>query len=101
MKLYQWDSRNKRFTSAASGYSVPDAEQVTLSSVQIDKGQRVDISSSPNEQMICLLRGAWRVDIPGGALIVRRNEAVIIPPGVEHSAEAIQDSFAVQMVRES
>ena len=100
MKLYQWDSSQNRFTAALRDYMVPDAERVTLSSLQIQKGERLQSNTFPSEQMICLLRGAWRLSIAGDQLVVRRNEAVVIPPGFEHSAEAIQDSFALQMIRE-
>jgi quercetin dioxygenase-like cupin family protein len=100
MKLYQWDTFQNRFTSAACNYSLPAAERVTLSSLQVSKGERVQSGSATAEQMICVLRGAWRLNIAGNQLIVRRNEAVVIPPGFEHTAEAIQDSFALQMIRE-
>jgi quercetin dioxygenase-like cupin family protein len=99
MKLYQWDSQRKRFMPGGGEYTVPAAEPVTVSSLEVSKGQQVSGHFSASEQMIFLLKGAWRVKVGTDDLIVRRNEAVVIPPGFEHSAEAIQDSFALQMVR--
>ena len=37
---------------------------------------------------------AWRMQIANSQLTVRHDEAVIIPSGFSHSAEAIEDSFA-------
>ena len=73
-------------------------EGVLLESVQMGKGQRCNAESISNERIICLLRGSWLLRVAEHQLIVRRNEAVIIPSGFDHSAEAIEDSFALQMI---
>jgi quercetin dioxygenase-like cupin family protein len=98
MRIYQWDSSEKKFTPARD-YS-PPGERVLMMSLTVEKGERVTGRPAPSEQMICLLRGAWRMKIADKDLIVRRNEAVVIPSGFEHSAVAIEDSFALQVVRE-
>jgi dTDP-4-dehydrorhamnose 3,5-epimerase-like enzyme len=40
------------------------------------------------------------MQIAGSQLTVRNDEAVIIPSGFSHSAEAIEDSIAVQMTED-
>jgi hypothetical protein len=37
------------------------------------------------------------MQIANSQLTVRHDEAIIIPSGFSHSAEAIEDSFAVQL----
>lgn len=100
MKLYRWDSFTREFKSVSAKDYMPSGERVMLMSLQVSKGERVSGSSSSGERLICLLRGAWSMKIAGSPLVVRRNEAVIIPLGFEHSAEAIEDSFALDIVRE-
>ncbi len=79
---------------------MPSGERVLLMSLHVGKGEQVSGSPVSGERLICLLRGAWRMKIAGNQLVVRRNEAVIIPLGFEHSAEAIEDSLALHIVRE-
>ena len=100
MKLYCWNSFERKFTSAPIQDYIPPAERVLLMSLEVGKGECVNGPAASGERMICLLRGAWRMKIADSQLIVRRNEAVIIPSGFDHSAEAIEDSFALQMVPE-
>ncbi|PYP86694.1 MAG: hypothetical protein DMF61_12395 [Blastocatellia bacterium AA13] len=100
MKLYHWDSFERRFLSVPVRDHLPNGECVRLISVEIPKGERINAAAASDDQMICLLSGSWRINIANSELVVRRNEAVIIPSGFNHSAEAIEDSFALQMVRE-
>jgi len=100
MKLYHWDSFERRFLPVPVQEFMPGEERVRLMSLQVEKGARVNSEAIADDQMICLLRGSWRMNIGDNSLVVRRNEAVIIPSGFTHSAEAIEDSFALQMVRE-
>lgn len=100
MKLYCWDSFERRFTQTLGQEHIPSGERVMLESLEIEKGQRITGEAASGEMMICMLRGAWRMKIADSFLTVRDNEVVIIPHGFSHSAEAIEDSFALQIVRE-
>ena len=100
MKLYHWDSFERRFLAVPVQDHLPSGERVRMMSLQVGKGERVNSVAASDDQMICLLRGSWRMSIANNELVIRRNEAVIIPSGFHHSAEAIEDSFALQMVRE-
>ncbi|HXG92309.1 MAG TPA: hypothetical protein VNN73_08070 [Blastocatellia bacterium] len=100
MTLYCWNSFERRFIPTHDREHIPSGERVLLRSLEIGKGERVTGEATSGEQFICILRGAWRMKIAGNLLTVRDSEAVIIPSGFKHSAEAIEDSFALQMVRE-
>jgi quercetin dioxygenase-like cupin family protein len=65
--------------------------------VRIGKGQRMRAEVATGELFIRVIEGAWRMQIANSQLTVRHDEAVIIPSGFSHSAEAIEDSFALQM----
>jgi quercetin dioxygenase-like cupin family protein len=100
MTLYCWDSFERKFMPAPIQDQLQWDERVSMKSLQVSKGESVSAGVASGESLICLLRGAWQVKMAGSQLTVRHDEAVIIPKGFSHSAEAIEDSFALQMVRE-
>ena len=96
MKLYRWDSVERKFKSSIQ-HELPRNRRVVLKRLRVGKGQRIRPEVASGELLIRLVEGAWRMRIANSQLTVRRNEAVIIPSGFSHSAEAIEDSFALQM----
>ena len=95
MTLYRWDSVERKFTPTSVQNNMPPGERVRR--LRVGKGQRVRAEVATGELFIRVLEGAWRMQIANSQLTVRHDEAVIIPSGFSHSAEAIEDSFAVQM----
>ena len=95
MTLYRWDSMERKFTSTSvKNTTPPPGERVRR--IRVGKGQRVRAEVATGELCIRVIEGAWRMQIADSQLTVRHDEAVIIPSGFSHSAEAIEDSFAVQ-----
>jgi quercetin dioxygenase-like cupin family protein len=64
--------------------------------LQMEKGQSSRAEVATGELFIRMIKGAWRMQIANDQLTVRHDEAVIIPSGFSHSAEAIEDSVALQ-----
>jgi quercetin dioxygenase-like cupin family protein len=95
MTLYRWDSVERKFTPTSVQNNMPPGER--LRRLRVGKGQRVRAEVATGELFIRVIEGAWRMQIANSQLTVRHDEAVIIPSGFSHSAEAIEDSFAVQM----
>lgn len=100
MTLYSWDSFAKKFTPSPIRDHIAKGEHIVLRSVEVPKGERLADDDTADERLICLLSGALKVTTSSCELIVRDNEAVMIPVGFRHSAEAIEDSLALQVVRE-
>ena len=98
MKLYEWNSVARKFTRRPAGGDLPEGDRVLVASLEITKGDQVIGGPGNRERWICVLKGAWILNIDGSNLIVRRNEGVVIPPGTEHRIEALRDSFALQVV---
>jgi len=95
MTLYRWDSVERKFTPRSVRNDMPPGERVRR--MHVGKGQRIRAEVATGELCIRVIEGAWRMQIANSQLTVRRDEAVIIPSGFSHSAEAIEDSLAVQM----
>jgi len=66
--------------------------------LRVGKGERIRAEVATGDLFIRVLEGAWRMEIDNRQLTVRHDEGVLIPSGFSHSAEAIEDSFAVEMV---
>jgi quercetin dioxygenase-like cupin family protein len=96
MTLYRWDSIERRFTPTSVRNEIPAGKRSPLKR-QMDKGQRSRAEVATGELFIRMIKGAWRMQIANSQLTVRNDEAVIIPSGFSHSAEAIEDSVALQM----
>lgn len=95
MTLYRWDSVKRKFTSTSVRNNMPPGDRVRR--MRVGKGQRIRAEVATGELFIRVIEGAWRMQIANSQLTVRHDEAVIIPSGFSHSAEAIEDSFALQM----
>jgi quercetin dioxygenase-like cupin family protein len=95
MTLYRWDSTERRFTPTSVRNDIPAGKRAPLK-MQMDKGQRIRAEVATGELCIRMIKGAMRMQIANSQLTVRNDEAVIIPSGFSHSAEAIEDSVALQ-----
>jgi quercetin dioxygenase-like cupin family protein len=96
MTLYRWDSIERRFTPTSVRNEMPAGNHSGLK-LQMNKGQSIRAEVATGELFIRMIKGAWRMQIANDQLTVRHDEAVIIPSGFSHSAEAIEDSVALQM----
>jgi quercetin dioxygenase-like cupin family protein len=99
MTLYRWDSVERKFTPTSVHSDVPPGERVHRQ-FRVGKGERIRAEVATGELIIRVLEGAWRMQIANDQFTVRRNEAVIIPSGFSHSAEAIEDSNALETLDE-
>jgi mannose-6-phosphate isomerase-like protein (cupin superfamily) len=97
MTLYRWDSVERKFTPTSFQNDSPPGKRVLMKRLRVGKGQRIRAEVATGELFIRVLEGAWVMQIANSQLTVRHNEGVIIPSGFSHSAEAIEDSFALQM----
>jgi mannose-6-phosphate isomerase-like protein (cupin superfamily) len=95
MTLYRWDSAERKFTQTSDDVKMPSRDAKRM---RVSKGERVRAEVATGDLMIQVLEGAWRMEIANKELTVRHDEAVVIPSGFSHSAEAIEVSSAVQTV---
>ena len=72
-------------------------QQAMLARIDLKKGAIVPLHSHPNEQIAWIFTGALRflLGAPGAEreYIVRAGEVLVIPGGVPHSAEALEDTI--------
>ena len=67
----------------------------TMAQVWFKKGALVARHSHASEQMTYVLDGALRVMVDGDDQVVRAGEVVVIPSGVPHQLEALDDALVI------
>lgn len=96
-QLHRWDEiALERVTEMFSQKIVSGAHQM-LAQTYLKQGAQVPIHAHESEQMTYVLQGALKFLVAGEEIIVREGEVLHIPPGVPHQAEALEDTFELDM----
>jgi quercetin dioxygenase-like cupin family protein len=97
MQLYQWDRVEKEQMSPSFARQVIHGDTMTVARVYLSQGCSVPEHSHHNEQISMLEQGALRFVIGGVEQVVKAGQVLRIPPHVPHSAQALEDSIAVDL----
>lgn len=97
MCFYDWNSMEPSEVNAAYLRKVAIGENVTVARVEVNQGSITQTHKHPNEEVIVVLKGAWRFRLPSGEVTIAANQMLLIPPGVEHSSEALEDTVALDI----
>ncbi len=97
MDFYDWDSMTGEEITDLYLRKVAIGENITVARVEVKEGAITRSHSHENEEMILVLEGAWRFQLPSGAVTLSANQMLNIPPGVEHSSEALEDTVALDI----
>jgi quercetin dioxygenase-like cupin family protein len=70
----------------------------TLARFELKRGAIVPEHKHENSQMTWVVEGCLRFTWPGGGpLDVRAGEVLVIPPGLPHAAEAVEDTVVTDV----
>ena len=72
-------------------------EREMLAQIYLKKGALVPMHSHESEQMTYVLQGALKFLVGGEEITVREGEVLHIPSWVEHQAEALDDTFELDL----
>ncbi|HXF42267.1 MAG TPA: cupin domain-containing protein [Pyrinomonadaceae bacterium] len=72
-------------------------ESLTIARVEVKKGETTQPHSHDTEEVILVLKGAWQFHLPDGTMTLRENQVLLIPAGVEHSSEVLEDTIALDI----
>ena len=72
-------------------------EREMVAQIYLKKGGIVPMHNHESEQMSCVIRGALKFLIGGEEITVREWEVLHIPSWVEHQAEALDDTFELNL----
>jgi quercetin dioxygenase-like cupin family protein len=96
-QLYKWDDvvlENVR-DGISRKYIAGDREMVAQNTLQ--RGAIVPEHSHESEQLTYVLTGALKFTLAGRDITVRSGELLRIPSWLPHSAEAIEDTFELDL----
>jgi quercetin dioxygenase-like cupin family protein len=97
MKLYKWNEIEEEQITDLLHRRYISGAQVTLARFLLKKGCFVAAHSHENEQLSTVFTGALKFIIDGKEAIVRAGETLHIPPFATHSAEALEDTDALDV----
>jgi unsaturated pyranuronate lyase len=72
-------------------------ENITVAQVEVKQGSVTQAHRHENEEVVLVLKGRWRFNLPDGEVDVGPHQMLCISPGVEHSSEALEDTVALDI----
>lgn len=97
VKLHRWDEIALDKVTEMISRKIVTGEREMLAQIYLKKGALVPMHSHEAEQMTYVLQGALKFLIAGEEITVREGEVLHIPSWVEHQAEALDDTFELDL----
>ena len=96
-KLHRWDEIELEKVTEMISRKVVTGEREMLAQIYLKKGAVVPMHNHESEQITYVLQGALKFLIGGEEITVREGEVLHIPSWVEHQAEALDDTFELDL----
>ena|SRR5438132_1187743 len=97
VSLFRWDELElEKVTEMVARKTITGAEH-TLVQSYLKKGALVPVHAHSQEQMIYVLQGALRALVNGQEVTVREGEVLQVPAAAVHQAEALDDTFVLDV----
>ena len=97
MGFYDWDKMRPEEISELYKRKVALGENIVVAKVEVKQWAVTQPHRHESEEVIIILKGAWRFYLPDGEVTLREDQMLSIPPGVEHSSEALEDTVALDI----
>jgi quercetin dioxygenase-like cupin family protein len=95
--LHRWDEIALEKITEMISQKIVAGEREMLAQIYLKRGALVPMHAHESEQMTYVLQGALRFLVGGEEVIVREGEVLHIPGGVPHQAEALDDTFELDV----
>ncbi len=97
VRLHRWDEIALEKLTELVARKVIAGEREMLVQTYLKRGALVPLHSHESEQMTYVLQGALKFVIAGEEFIVREGEVLHISAGLAHQAEALDDTFQLDV----
>src|SRR5262245_6422467 len=97
VRLHRWDEIALEKVTEMLSRKIVTGEREMLAQIYLKRGCVVPMHSHESEQMTYILQGALKFLIGGEEITVREGEVLHIPSWVEHQAEALDDTFELDL----
>jgi quercetin dioxygenase-like cupin family protein len=96
-RLHRWDEITLDKVTEMISQKIVAGQREMLAQIYLKRGALVPIHSHDSEQMTYVLQGSIRFLVGGEEIIVREGEVLHIPSHVPHQAEALEDTFELDV----
>ena len=97
VRVHRWDEIALDKITEMISQKIVAGEREMLAQIYLKRGALVPMHSHESEQMTYILLGALRVVVGGEEMIVREGEVLHVPAWIPHQAEAIEDTFELDV----
>jgi quercetin dioxygenase-like cupin family protein len=97
VRLHRWDEIALEKVTEMLSRKIVSGDREMLVQSYVKRGCLVPMHAHDSEQMTYVLHGALRFLVGGEEITVREGEVLHIPPGIEHQAEALEDTFELDV----
>jgi quercetin dioxygenase-like cupin family protein len=97
VQQYRWDEIALEKGTEMISRKIVTGEREMLSQIYLKKGAIVPAHDHEAEQMSYILQGALKFVVDGEEIVVREGEVLHIPSRVPHQAEALDDTFSLDI----
>ena len=96
-RLHRWDEIALEKITEMISQKVVTGQREMLAQIYLKRGALVPLHAHESEQMTYVLQGSLRFVIGGEEVVVREGEVLHIPSGMPHQAEALEDTFELDV----
>jgi quercetin dioxygenase-like cupin family protein len=96
-RLHRWDEIALEKVTEMISQKLVSGEREMLAQIYMKRGALVPMHTHESEQMTYILQGALRFLVSGEEIIVREGEVLHIPAWAPHQAEALEDTFELDV----
>jgi quercetin dioxygenase-like cupin family protein len=97
VRLHRWDELSLDKVTEMISRKIIAGERQTMAQVYLKRGALVPVHAHDSEQLTYVLQGALRFVVNGEEVVVREGEVLHIPSGIPHQAEALDDTFELDV----
>jgi quercetin dioxygenase-like cupin family protein len=97
VRVHRWDEIALDKITEMISQKIIAGEREMLAQIYLKRGALVPMHAHESEQMTYILQGALKCLVGGEEVLVREGEVLHIPSGTPHQAEALEDTFELDV----
>jgi quercetin dioxygenase-like cupin family protein len=97
VRLHRWDEIALEKVTEMLSRKVVRGDREMIVQVYLKRGCLVPMHAHESEQMTYVLQGALKFLVEDDEVVVREGELLHIPSGARHQAEALDDTFELDL----
>ena len=97
VRVHRWDEIALEKITEMISQKIVTGEREMLAQIYLKRGALVPMHSHESEQMTYILQGALKVVVDVEEMTVREGEVLHIPSHTPHQAEALEDTFELDV----